>query len=67
LRAYYRTVRGPRKILYGAAGNTTGYASVTASYNNWGRLKILTQGGSTGGRLLTRSLTGPERQPGHRE
>jgi len=36
-----------RTYGYDAAGNTTGYASVTASYNDAGRLKTLTQGGST--------------------
>jgi YD repeat-containing protein len=30
-----------------AAGNTTGYSTVTASYNNAGRLKTLTNGSST--------------------
>jgi RHS repeat-associated protein len=36
-----------RTYGYDAAGNSTSYASVTATYNNAGRLKTLTQGGST--------------------
>jgi RHS repeat-associated protein len=36
-----------RSYAYDAAGNTTGYSTVTASYNNAGRLKTLTNGSST--------------------
>jgi RHS repeat-associated protein len=36
-----------RTYGYDAAGNTTSYASATATYNNAGRLKTLTQGGTT--------------------
>ena len=36
-----------RTYAYDAAGNTTGYSTVTASYNNAGRLQTLTNGGST--------------------
>jgi len=36
-----------RTYAYDAAGNTTGYSTVTATYNNAGRLKTLTNGGST--------------------
>jgi uncharacterized protein RhaS with RHS repeats len=33
-----------RTYAYDAAGNTTGYSTVTASYNNAGRLQTLTNG-----------------------
>ena len=36
-----------RSYAYDAAGNTTGYSTVTASYNNAGRLQTLTNGSST--------------------
>jgi RHS repeat-associated protein len=36
-----------RSYAYDAAGNTTGYSTVTASYNNAGRLQTLTNGAST--------------------
>jgi RHS repeat-associated protein len=36
-----------RTYGYDAAGNATGYATVTATYNDAGRLKTLTQGGYT--------------------
>ena len=36
-----------RTYAYDAAGNTTGYSTVTASYNNAGRLQTLTNGSST--------------------
>ena len=36
-----------RTYTYDVAGNTTGYSTVTATYNNAGRLKTLTQGGTT--------------------
>src|SRR5438270_516459 len=36
-----------RTYGYDAAGNTTSYAGVTATYNAAGRLKALTFGGST--------------------
>jgi RHS repeat-associated protein len=36
-----------RTYAYDAAGNTTGYATVTASYNEAGRLQTLTNGSST--------------------
>jgi RHS repeat-associated protein len=36
-----------RSYGYDSAGNTTSYGSVTATYNNAGRLKTLAQGGST--------------------
>jgi YD repeat-containing protein len=36
-----------RTYGYDVAGNTTSYASVTATYNNAGRLRALTRGGST--------------------
>lgn len=36
-----------RTYAYDNAGNTTGYSTVTATYNNAGRLKTLANGGST--------------------
>src|SRR5262249_31065901 len=36
-----------RTYGYDAAGNTTSYSGVAATYNNAGRLKTLTNGGST--------------------
>jgi RHS repeat-associated protein len=36
-----------RTYAYDAAGNTTGYSTVTASYNNAGRLQTLANGSST--------------------
>src|SRR5205823_1175059 len=36
-----------RTYGYDAVGNTTSYATVTAIYNNAGRLKTLSQGGTT--------------------
>jgi RHS repeat-associated protein len=36
-----------RTYAYDAAGNTTGYSSVSATYNNAGRLKTLTNGSTT--------------------
>jgi len=42
-------ITGARARTYGydAAGNTTSYATVTATYNNAGRLQTLTQAGTT--------------------
>jgi hypothetical protein len=37
-----------RTYAYDAAGNTTGYSTVTATYNNAGRLKTLNNGSTTG-------------------
>jgi YD repeat-containing protein len=36
-----------RTYAYDAAGNTTGYSTVSATYNNAGRLKTLTNGSTT--------------------
>jgi YD repeat-containing protein len=36
-----------RTYAYDAAGNTTGYSTVSATYNNAGRLKTLTNGSAT--------------------
>ena len=36
-----------RTYAYDAAGNTTGYSSMTATYNNAGRLKTVANGSAT--------------------
>jgi len=40
-------ITGARTYGYDAAGNTTGYSTVTATYNNAGRLQTLATGSTT--------------------